>query len=99
MSAKSILIQAAPALPAPLDPHQIVRKGEGKKYFGFGPTQLDEKIKKHEIPAPIPLSNSGRAVGWTGAMIIEHHRQLAAAAAKDQPKLFPAKRVTRKAQA
>jgi hypothetical protein len=64
--------------------HQIVRKGEGgKKYFGLGPTQLEEGIKKGEIPPPFDLTDSGRAKGWTGQQIIDHHaRRQAAAAAK-----------------
>jgi predicted DNA-binding transcriptional regulator AlpA len=63
-----------------LDPNQIVRPREGRKYFGYGPTQIDEKIKSGEIPAPVALSASGRAKGWLGQQIIEHHRRLMAAA-------------------
>jgi predicted DNA-binding transcriptional regulator AlpA len=58
-----------------LDPYQIVRLREGRKYFGYGPTQIDEKIKSGEIPAPIALSDTGRAKGWTGRQIIDHHRR------------------------
>jgi predicted DNA-binding transcriptional regulator AlpA len=65
-----------------LDPHQIIRRREGRKYFGLGLTQIDEKIKKGEIPKPIALSDSGRATGWTGRQIIEHQARLVAAAAK-----------------
>lgn len=65
-----------------LDPNQIVRMSEGRKYFGYKHTQLDEKIKTGEIPAPIPLSDSGRAKGWLGHQIIEHQRARMAAALK-----------------
>jgi predicted DNA-binding transcriptional regulator AlpA len=68
-----------------LDPHQIIRRSEGRKYFGLGPTQIDEKIKKGEIPKPIALSDSGRATGWTGRQIIEHQARLLAAAAEQDP--------------
>ena len=61
-----------------LDPNQIVRWSEGRKYFGYKHTQLDEKIKSGEIPAPFPLSNTGRAKGWTGRQIIEHQQRLRA---------------------
>ena len=63
-----------------LDPNQIIRLVEGKKYFGYGHTQLDVKIKAGEIPAPVSLSPSGRARGWLGRQIIEHQRRLLAAA-------------------
>jgi hypothetical protein len=80
LSEKSILQEA------PLDPYEIKRKGNGKngkKYFGLGPTQLEVAIKNGEVPAPIPLTDSGRAKGWTGQMIIDHHaRRLRLAAAK-----------------
>jgi predicted DNA-binding transcriptional regulator AlpA len=63
-----------------LHPNQIVRMNEGPKFFGYKATQLPEKIKSGEIPAPFPLSDTGRAKGWTGRQIIEHQsRRLAAA--------------------
>jgi predicted DNA-binding transcriptional regulator AlpA len=63
---------------AELDPWQIVRFRDGKKWFGYGPTQLEEKIKSGEVPKPMRLSDSGRALGWLGKQIIEHHRKLEA---------------------
>jgi hypothetical protein len=68
---------AKPTVPeavAGLDPHQIVRKSEGRKYFGFVKSTLNEKIKRGEIPPTFPLSDSGRAQGWTGEQIIAHHK-------------------------
>jgi predicted DNA-binding transcriptional regulator AlpA len=65
-----------------LDPNQIFRPKEAEKYFGYKRSQLNEKIKSGEIDPPIPLSDSGRAVGFTGRQIIEHHRRRLAAAAK-----------------
>jgi hypothetical protein len=55
---------------------------EGPRYFGYRHTQLDEKIRSGEIPAPLSLSASGRAKGWLGRQIIEHHRRLLALANK-----------------
>jgi hypothetical protein len=66
-----------------LEPNQIVRQKDGEKYFGFRPTQLKEKIEAGEIPALIPLSDSGRAKGWLGIQIIEYQaKRLAAAKAR-----------------
>ena len=53
-----------------LVPDQIYRPDEARFFFGYKATQLDEKIKAGEVPAPIPLSDSGRAVGWLGSQII-----------------------------
>lgn len=62
-----------------LDPYQIVRFYEGAKYFGYKHSQLPEKIKSGEIPAPFPLSDSGRAKGWTGRQIIKWQAEREAA--------------------
>ena len=61
---------------AVLQPNEIVRLRDGKRYFGFGPTALAEKIKNGEIPKPIKLGL--RARGWTGAQIIEWQKKLIA---------------------
>jgi hypothetical protein len=62
--------------PRPLHPNEIVRKCDGPKYFGYGHTEIDAKIKSGEIEAPIALSESGRAKGWTGQQIINHQQRL-----------------------
>jgi predicted DNA-binding transcriptional regulator AlpA len=66
--------------PRPLVPDEIYRPHEARHFFGYRPTQLDEKIKAGEIPAPLPLSDSGRAVGWLGSQIIEWQAKRVAAA-------------------
>jgi predicted DNA-binding transcriptional regulator AlpA len=63
-----------------IHPNEIVRLKDGPKYYGLSPTQIDAKIKTGEIPAPIPLSASGRAKGWLGHQIIDHQRRLLATA-------------------
>lgn len=63
-----------------LEPHQIIRKHEGAKYFGFKITALNKKIQEGEIPAPVPLSDTGRAMGWFGHQVISHQQKLLAAA-------------------
>jgi len=55
-----------------LDPNGIYRKAEGPKYFGLGPSQIDEAIKSGKIPRPFPLVDGGKAQGWTGQQIIDH---------------------------
>lgn len=66
--------------PRPLVPDHIYRPHEARHFFGYKPTQLDEKIRLGEIPAPIPLSDTGRAVGWLGRQIIEWQAKRVAAA-------------------
>jgi hypothetical protein len=65
----------------PLVPYEIYRKVEAGPYFGYKATQLDEQIKKGHIPKPILLSPGGRAKGWLGQQIIDHHARLMKAAA------------------
>ena len=67
-----------------LDLDEIVRKSEGKKYFGLSPTQLEVAIEANQIPRPFYLVEGGRAQGWTGRMIKEHHRKRIAAAERDK---------------
>jgi hypothetical protein len=54
----------------PLHPDWFYRKAEAGPYFGYKPTQLDEKIASREIPAPISVTASGRTKGWFGRTII-----------------------------
>jgi hypothetical protein len=58
-----------------LHPNQIVRFRDGPKFFGLKHTQLQEAIDRGEIEEPFALTDSGRAKGWTGAQILEHHRK------------------------
>jgi predicted DNA-binding transcriptional regulator AlpA len=62
-------------------PQTLGKFCEARNYFGYQPTQLDEKIKAGEIPTPIPLSDTGRAVGWLGSQIIEWQAKRVAAVA------------------
>jgi predicted DNA-binding transcriptional regulator AlpA len=41
---------------------------DGQKFFGYGPTVLNEKIAAGEIPRPVLLGDSdkARARGWFG---------------------------------
>jgi predicted DNA-binding transcriptional regulator AlpA len=65
-----------------LHPNEIVRFNQGPRYFGYKRTALDDKIKAGEIPLPFPLSDDGRAKGWTGQQILDHQAKRVAAAAK-----------------
>jgi hypothetical protein len=62
------------------DPLEIVRYVNGPKVFGLKPSTLKAKIDAGEIEAPIPLSDSGRALGWTRQMVMNHHKRMAALA-------------------
>jgi predicted DNA-binding transcriptional regulator AlpA len=68
--------------PRSLHPDQIYRPSEARLFFGFRATQLTEKIKAGEIPAPMKLSDSGHAVGWLGSVIIAWQAARVAAATK-----------------
>jgi predicted DNA-binding transcriptional regulator AlpA len=76
----------------PIHPDFFYRKAEyGQLVFGYSATQLDEKIKEGEIPAPIPLSDTGRAVGWFARVILnwQAERQAKAAAKTAAAKVAP----------
>jgi len=62
-----------------IHPDYIYRKAQyGRKFFGYGATQLDEKIRLGEVPKPVKLSGTGRAEGWFGHQILAHHAALKA---------------------
>jgi prophage regulatory protein len=44
--------------------HRIVRRRGLPQYVGLQKSQIDELVRKGEFPRPIPLSDTGRAVGW-----------------------------------
>jgi predicted DNA-binding transcriptional regulator AlpA len=55
----------------PLHADWFYRLIDAHKYFGYSPTVISEKIKSGEIPPPVSLSDSGRAKGWFGRVILE----------------------------
>ena len=59
------------------DPLEIVRYARGPAVFGFAPSTLKAKIDAGLVPAPIPLSQAGIALGWTREMITNHHINMA----------------------
>lgn len=67
-----------------LGPNEIVRKGDGPKYFGLKPTALDKAIKEKRVPAPFVLTDGGYARGWLGRQIIEWQAQRIVAAKRSQ---------------
>jgi hypothetical protein len=77
----------------PLDPNRIFRECDARDLFGFGNTQLKEKIKNGDIPAPHLLSSPpSRARGWWGWQInewaahVEKQQAEWAAAVTNEPK-------------
>jgi prophage regulatory protein len=63
--------------------HRIVRRRELPQFVGLQRTQIDELIKRGEFPKPVPLNDTGRAVGWLEDEVAAWQRQrLAARAAK-----------------
>jgi hypothetical protein len=55
----------------PIHPDWFYRLSDGPKFFGYGPTTIDDKIRSGEIPPLVSRSDSGRAKGWFGRVIIE----------------------------
>lgn len=55
---------------------EVVRYRDGLRYFGLRPSQLRLKIKEGLIPAPLQLSESGRALGWLGKQIHDYQSKL-----------------------
>jgi len=44
--------------------HRIIRRNDLPKYVGLQRSQIGELIARGEFPKPVPLSDTGRAVGW-----------------------------------
>jgi predicted DNA-binding transcriptional regulator AlpA len=53
----------------------VVRWPVVLKATGLSKSQVEEKIKEGLFPAPFPLSEGGRAVGWFEDEIIEYQEQ------------------------
>jgi hypothetical protein len=57
----------------PIDPNRIFRECDARDIFGYGPSQLREKIKTGAIPKPVLLSAPpSRGRGWYGWMINDY---------------------------
>jgi prophage regulatory protein len=54
--------------------HRIIRKRDLSQFVGLRRTQIDELMKRGEFPRPVPLSDSGRAVGWLEDELAEWQR-------------------------
>ena len=61
----------SPILPQ-LYPHQIVRYRDAAPYFGYKHAQFDALVRSGGLPKPFPLSETGKAAGYTGKMILDH---------------------------
>ena len=68
--------------PRPLIAGNFYRLAEGPLFFGLKSSQLSVKIEDGEIPAPISLTDSGRAKGWFGEQILQWQSERMKAAAK-----------------
>jgi predicted DNA-binding transcriptional regulator AlpA len=82
---------------AELRPHDIIRLHEGPRVFGFGLTALAEKIAAGQVPAPLYLSDDGRARGWTGAQVHQWQRDTEAKQS-ERAAAAAARTITRAAQ-
>lgn len=48
---------------------RFLRLPDVKQIVGYGRTAIYQKIQAGEFPAPIPLSENGRAVAWDSEAI------------------------------
>jgi hypothetical protein len=68
-----------------IDLAETFRPARAYPFFGLKHSQVAEKVKSGEIEPPIPLTETGKAVGWTGYQLAKHHwRRLQLAAARKQ---------------
>jgi hypothetical protein len=85
-------------MPTPLSElsrNQIVRKKFGPFYFGYQTSGIENLMEAGLLPRAFALSEGGRAQGWTGGQILDHHAAMQVlateqaardtAAAKHQP--------------
>jgi hypothetical protein len=63
-------LQRSTQIEQPLYPDRFYRLTDAHYYFGYSPTILTVKIKSGEIPPPVSLSDSGRAKGYFGRVIL-----------------------------
>jgi len=45
----------------------VLRKHDAQAFVGLKGTAFDEKVKNGDLPKPIKLTDSGKAVGWVTA--------------------------------
>jgi hypothetical protein len=68
----------------PIIPDRIYRKYEGPRLFGYSKSRLDVLEKQGVIPPTFKLTPHGRARGWFGHQILDHHARVAAEIAARQ---------------
>jgi hypothetical protein len=62
---------------------EMFRPRRAYPMFGLGHSQVAEKVDAGEIERPIPLTETGSAVAWSGRqMVIHHWRRLQLAVAR-----------------
>jgi prophage regulatory protein len=63
--------------------NRIIRKKDLPSFVGLQRTQIELLIERGEFPKPVPLSDSGRAIGWLESEVWHWQQQrLAKRAAK-----------------
>src|SRR5262245_41124972 len=59
----------------PPQPQRILREPEVRAVVGYGHVQLWKLVRDGKFPAPIKLSEGGRAVGWLEGEIAQFQAQ------------------------
>lgn len=58
---------------------RILRKKDLPAFTGLQRTAIEDLIRRGEFPKSIPLSDSGRAIGWSEDEVVSwQHQRLAA---------------------
>ena len=67
------------------------------EFVGLRSTQFDEKVANGELPRPIKISDSGRAVAWLLSELMEWRQSRIAK--REQAASAPSKKKEKKAEA
>jgi len=65
------------------DPGRVLRLPEVLEFAGLGRTQLLEYVARGEFPAPIRITQSGRAIGWLETELLDWRSSRVAARRKE----------------
>lgn len=85
--AKPRLAQAHPtraAEPRPLVAREMYRLKDAARFFGYSLHRLEDLIRTGELPAPLALSDAGRAKAYLGSQILAWQAERVAAAERKQ---------------
>lgn len=81
-----------------LPPNKLIRMCDGEEVWGLGQSAIKEKVEDGELPAPFPLSDTGRALAWYGWQVNAHRRRMMDKAKVELARKAEAKRLAKLAR-